>query len=120
MNASYSELSAKGSMVGDVAQRLREGGPSCRLSPLVFMTEPNRVSDPVKTVSHLPKGTAIIYRHFGSPDHARDLRDLTREREQQLLIGKTTYAASNQVISRSRAHTPQSIEWQGEARRPVS
>ena len=82
-------------MVGDVAQRLRETGPSCRLSPLVFMTDPNRVTDPVKTVSHLPKGTAIIYRHFGSPDHARDLRDLTREREQQLLIGNDPELAKN-------------------------
>ena len=74
-------------MVGDVAQRLRETGPSCRLSPLVFMTDPNRVTDPAKIAAKLPKGTAIIYRHFGSPDHAGALRDLTRTRGQQFLIG---------------------------------
>jgi len=85
--ASYSELSAKGSILGDVAQSLRETGPSCPLSPLVFMTDPNRMTDPAKIAAKLPKGTAIIYRHFGSPDHAETLRDLTRNRGQQFLIG---------------------------------
>lgn len=74
-------------MLGHVAQLLRSQGPGCRLSPLVFMTDPKRVPDPVELARRLPPGTAVIYRHFGTPDAADALRAVTRERGQQLLIG---------------------------------
>lgn len=51
------------------------------------MTDPERVENPVAIAKNLPRGTAIIYRHFGQPDQAKALRKVTREREQQLLIG---------------------------------
>lgn len=74
-------------MLGRVAAGLRTNGPACRLSPLVFMTDPDRVPDPVSVVAKLPRGTAIIYRHFGQSGAAGALREITRERGQQLLIG---------------------------------
>lgn len=51
------------------------------------MTDPARAPDPVAVASRLPQGAAIIYRHFGAPEHAQALREITRSRNQQLLIG---------------------------------
>ena len=38
-------------------------------------------------VRRLPKGCAVIYRHFGNPTQAKDLRKLTAEEGRQFLIG---------------------------------
>ena len=54
------------------------------------MTDPERVNDVVVAAEQLPRGAAIIYRHFGSAHRFVDaaaLRQLTFERGQQLLIG---------------------------------
>ncbi len=51
------------------------------------MTDPDRTPDPAAVTRQLPMGCAVIYRHFGSPDYAEALRAITRERQQQLLIG---------------------------------
>lgn len=54
------------------------------------MTDPERVKDIFGAVQNLPRGAAIIYRHFGSAHKfvdAQALRQLTFERGQQLLIG---------------------------------
>ncbi len=62
----------------------------CRLSPLIFMTDPSRVPDVVAAAQNLPYGAAIIYRHFGSAHRfidAENLRQITFKRGQQLLIG---------------------------------
>lgn len=62
----------------------------CRLSPYVFMTDPARVPDLMKSVKVLPIGSAIIYRHFGKTDkheEAAALRQVTFAKSQQLLIG---------------------------------
>lgn len=50
------------------------------------MTDPTRVADPIAVAKRLPQGAAIIYRHFGTPEHAEGLREVTRQRSQQLLI----------------------------------
>lgn len=76
-------------MLARVAQEIRatRRGPVCRLSPLVFMTDPKRTKSLVETVRRLPKGCAVIYRHFGEPSEAQALRDLTTEQGRQFLIG---------------------------------
>lgn len=54
------------------------------------MTDPQRVIDPVAIARALPRGAAIIYRHFGKDGHikeAKALRQVTFENEQQLLMG---------------------------------
>lgn len=54
------------------------------------MTDPKRVPDLAVAMARLPKGCAVIYRHFGEPrreDTAKLLRDVTRNNGQQLLIG---------------------------------
>ncbi len=54
------------------------------------MTDPQRVLDPVAVAQGLPRGSAIIYRHFGRDGHRREadaLRQVTFARDQQLLMG---------------------------------
>lgn len=71
------------------------------------MTDPKRVADPVKTASQLPEGVAIIYRHFGADNRkeiARQLRDITRGKNQQLLIGADPLLA--QDIGADGVHFP--------------
>lgn len=61
-----------------------------RLSPLIFMTDPDRVNDIIKAAEKMPRGATIIYRHFGSAHKfvdAESLRHITFKREQQFLIG---------------------------------
>ena len=41
----------------------------------------------VETVRKLPAGCAVIYRHFGEPKAARELRALTQDQDRQFLIG---------------------------------
>jgi len=87
MAAIYADWAKKGSVLTRIAGILRESGPKCRLAPLVFMTDPVRAPDPIRIVQKLPEGCAVIYRHFGKPEQADALRETTRERQQQLLIG---------------------------------
>jgi len=65
-----------------------------RLAPLVFMTDPARMADPIRAVTRLPEcginGLTVIYRHFGRgcPETIADqLRQITFSRGYQLLIG---------------------------------
>ena len=51
------------------------------------MTDPARMETPVEIARRLPEGCAVIYRHFGKPEKAQALRDLTRAQNRQLLIG---------------------------------
>ena len=92
MCAAYPEWDYKGrETIASVATKLFAARPiSTRLSPLIFMTDPSRVPDVVTAAKNLPRGSAIIYRHFGSPHRfvdAENLRQATFERGQQLLIG---------------------------------
>jgi thiamine-phosphate pyrophosphorylase len=41
----------------------------------------------VQVVRRLPAGCAVIYRHFGEPKAAKELRELTQEQGRQFLIG---------------------------------
>jgi len=92
MAALYAQnLGLKSHGLGRTAIKLRK---KCTrkspLSPLVFMSDPSRVKDLPETIARLPKGCALIYRHFGAPRReiiAAALRVVTHENQQQLLIG---------------------------------
>ena len=61
-----------------------------------FLTDPDRVADPVSIVLTLPTGTGVIYRHFGAADRmkvAKALRDATYERQLPLLIANDPHLA---------------------------
>jgi len=44
-----------------------------------FLTDDNRVPDPVGVVSTLPKSVAVIFRHYGHPKRAALCADMRRE-----------------------------------------
>lgn len=92
MTAAYPEWDYKGrDTIARVATKLYSKRPfPSRLSPLIFMTDPERVPDVVAAAQKLPQGTTIIYRHFGSAHKfvdAEGLRQVTFALGQQLLIG---------------------------------
>lgn len=92
MSAAYPEWDYKGrETIAKIATKLYAARPiPSRLSPLIFMTDPKRVSDVVAAALKLPQGTAIIYRHFGSAHRfvdAEALRQVTFKCGQQFLIG---------------------------------
>lgn len=72
-----------------MARRLNQeaGGPP--LPALFFFTDPERTPNPEHVVRRLPRGTAVVYRHFGAADRevvARSLAQLCRTRGLALLI----------------------------------
>ena len=104
MTALYSETSKKKSLLDGVARQLRADSQPCRLAPLVFMTDPNRVDNLLEAVSRLPEGCTVIYRHFGAPQQAQALRDLTQMQGRQFLIGNDPELA--ETIGADGVHFP--------------
>ena len=54
------------------------------------MSDPDRTPDIIGTARNLPRGAAIIYRHFGAPNRmatVHQLRQISFEQELQFLIG---------------------------------
>lgn len=59
------------------------------LPPLFFLTDPDRVPDPVAVISELPHECGVIYRHFGAPDRqeiATKLSELCRREGRVFLV----------------------------------
>ncbi|MEL6724951.1 MAG: thiamine phosphate synthase [Pseudomonadota bacterium] len=52
--------------IRQVETHFRRGLPA-----VLFLTDPARTPDPVSIVSRLPRGSGIIYRHFGADDRRR-------------------------------------------------
>ena len=72
-----------------LARRLNREAGSPPLPALYFFTDPQRTPDPAAIAATLPRGTAIVYRHFGADERvriARDLRRVARARDLPLLI----------------------------------
>jgi thiamine-phosphate pyrophosphorylase len=72
------------------ASRLNRDAGSPAIPSLYFFTDPERTPDPVAIARRLPRGTAVVYRHFGASDRARVAREFAavcRSRGLQLLIG---------------------------------
>jgi thiamine-phosphate pyrophosphorylase len=72
-----------------LALRLNREAGAPPVPALYFFTDPLRTPDPVQTARTLPRGTAIVYRHFGAPDRrrvARRLRDVAHTHGLALLI----------------------------------
>ena len=59
------------------------------LPPLMFLTDPQRIKDPISAVAHLPAGAGVIYRHFGAEDRtdvAGALSEICQFERRPLLI----------------------------------
>lgn len=77
--------------------------------PLVwFVTDPVRTPDPAAVAERLPRGTGVIYRHFGLQDAettARVLADVARRRGLVLLIGRDAALAAR--VGAAGVHLPE-------------
>lgn len=92
-----------------LARRLNSdaGGPA--IPALFFFTDPARTPDPVAAAKRLPRGTAVVYRHFGAPDRAdiaRRLASVCRARALVLLIAADPELAHR--VGADGVHWPES------------
>jgi thiamine-phosphate pyrophosphorylase len=72
------------------AARLNRDAGAPAIPSLYFFADPERTPDPPAIARRLPRGTAVVYRHFGAPDRVRVARELSvicRSRGLSLLIG---------------------------------
>ena len=89
MNRADAEMlwEAASVLARDAANVSRAGS---NLPPLLFFTDPDRTPKPWETVARLPRGSGVVFRHFGGVD-AREtalrLREATRASDGRLLIG---------------------------------
>jgi thiamine-phosphate pyrophosphorylase len=51
-----------------IARRLNRAAGAPRLPPLLFLTDPSRTPDPAAAAARLPRGAAVLFRHFGAAD----------------------------------------------------
>ena len=75
--------------LASLARRLNREAGAPPLPALYFFTDPDRTPDPIETVKRLPRGAAVVYRHFGASDRvatARTLAQACRSRGLTLLI----------------------------------
>ena len=80
----------------------------CALSPYIFMTDPKRTPDVLRNAAGLPKGSTLIYRHFGADNKvaiATALRQICFVRDVQFLIARDEELAM--VIGADGLHLPE-------------
>lgn len=87
-----------------MAQKLGRGN-----APRLFcFTDPVRTPDPVALARRLPRGAALVYRHFGAADRvatARALAKIARRRRLILLIGADPRLA--RAVGAAGVHLPE-------------
>jgi thiamine-phosphate pyrophosphorylase len=60
------------------ARRLNRAAGAPPIPSLFFFTDPLRTPDPLTVVTGLPRGAAVVYRHFGAAERRRVARALAR------------------------------------------
>ncbi|MDX2274284.1 MAG: thiamine phosphate synthase [Hyphomonadaceae bacterium] len=60
------------------ARRLNRAAGAPALPALFFLTDPARTPDPIASAAKLPRGAAVIYRHFGAPERFEVAAALSR------------------------------------------
>ena len=90
--------------------RLNRAAGSPAIPALYFFTDPVRTPDPVAVAHRAPRGTAIVYRHFGAPERARvaaRLVGVARRRGFVLLIAADPELAH--CVGADGVHWPQRL-----------
>ncbi len=104
------------STLTDLARRLnlrRSAAPapeSRLLPPLILMTDADRLPDPTAAVVRLPRGSAVILRHYGASGRealARELVALCRGRHVRLLIAGDARLA--RAVGADGVHLPEAM-----------
>lgn len=95
-------------MLAAAAARLNRAAGRPPIPALYFFTDPARTPDPIAVAARLPRGAAIVYRHFGAADRtaaARALRAVARRRGLVLLIGADPSLAAR--VGADGVHLPE-------------
>jgi thiamine-phosphate pyrophosphorylase len=90
------------------AARLNRAAGAPAIPSLYFFTDPVRTPDPCAIARKLPRGTCVVYRHFGAPERfrtARRLAALARARALTLLIAADPELA--QRVGADGVHWPE-------------
>lgn len=93
-----------------LAARLNREAGAPAIPSLFFFTDPDRTPDPLAAAKGLPRGAAVVYRHFGATDRAamaRRLSRLCRARGLSLLIAADPNLA--RCVNAQGVHWPQSM-----------
>ncbi len=61
-----------------LARRLNRPASARNLPHLIAVFDPARSGDPRRLAKRLPRGAALLYRHFGDPQRDATVRDLVR------------------------------------------
>lgn len=92
------------------ARRLNRAAGGPPLPALWFFTDPLRTPDPLAAVLRLPRGTGVVYRHFGAADRGKTARAIARACRSRGLI--LLIAADPELASRVGAdgvHWPERL-----------
>ncbi len=96
--------------LADLARRLKPSDENTALPSLILMTDSRRLAEPEPLVSRLPRGSAVILRHYDDPERAAlayRLSGLCRRFGIRLLIaGDGRLAAS---VSAGGLHLPEAL-----------
>ncbi len=75
--------------LSNIAGRLNLAAGAHRFPPLILMTDEARLPDPVPGAAGLPTGSAVLLRHYGSPERERigeALAGICRSRRLDLIV----------------------------------
>ena len=92
-----------------IGRRLNLTSGAVHLPHLYFMTDSVRTPDPVQIARRLPRGTAVILRHYDTSDRyslARDLKRVCQDRSLILIIAEDARLAD--IVGADGLHLP---EW---------
>ena len=95
--------------LSNIARRLNLAAGATHLPYLYFMTDPVRTPDPIIIANRLPRGTAIILRHYETANKnslAKDLQQVCRARSMKLIVAEDIRLAN--AIRADGLHLP---EW---------
>ncbi|MAI12244.1 MAG: hypothetical protein CBD27_11535 [Rhodospirillaceae bacterium TMED167] len=92
-----------------IGRRLNLSSGAAHLPYLYFMTDSVRTPDPIQIARRLPRGTAVILRHYDTPDRytlAKDLKRICQDRSLILIIAEDARLAD--IVAADGLHLP---EW---------
>lgn len=102
-------MSALQALAAQAARLNRQAGAP-PIPSLFFFTDPERTPDPAAAADALPRGTAVVYRHFGAANRAGTARRLARiakARGLVLLIAADPALAA--AVGAAGVHWPQRL-----------
>jgi thiamine-phosphate pyrophosphorylase len=107
--------------LADLAERLKRRHRAravtpraARLPSLILMSDTRRLPDPERALSFLPRGSAVIFRHYDAPDRAARARRLVavaRARGVRVLIAGDARLAA--AVGADGVHLPEGLARRG-------